>query len=331
MKVLRVAVTVGVPLLLLAAAVTTAAPAATRGAASPGAAQRCTNGVSDRINGRTVCIHVGGKCVAAHNAKYRVRGYACVSGRLRRIKKVTVSIADAAVTEGNAGSTTVSVPVSLSAAGTLPVTVAYTTADGTAKAGSDYTSASGTVTFRPGETQKAIPVTVVGDTSIEPNETFTVTLSSPVNAKIAQASATATIQNDDTAAAVTPGQYRGSTQNGNFVFFTVTPDRTITGLRLNDLSETCDPGGIRLTGGSDFGDSVFHIDAGGVFAATGHWDGSDKVGDAEYTHWDAAVAGVFTTPTSVGGTIVERLELNYQGQHFRCTSGTIRWSATRQG
>lgn len=44
----------------------------------------CRNGVADRLAGRTVCIHVGGKCVAAHNARYRRRGYTCVKGRLRR-------------------------------------------------------------------------------------------------------------------------------------------------------------------------------------------------------------------------------------------------------
>jgi uncharacterized Zn-binding protein involved in type VI secretion len=331
MKVNSVAATVFVPLLLLAAAVTTAAPAATRSAPPAAAAKRCTNGVSDRINGRVVCIHVGGKCVAAHNAKYRARGYACVNGRLRRIVKPSLSVGDASAAERNAGTTTLSVPVQLSAATTATVSVDYATENGTATAGSDYTAATGTLTFRPGEREKTIPVAVAGDTSIEPNETFAVALSNAVNATIAQGSATATIQNDDTAAAITPGEYQGAAQNGSYVFFTVTPDRAVTAFRANDLSETCDPGGIRITGGSDFGDSVFRIDAAGRFSAAGRWDGSDPAGDAEWTHWDAAVAGVFDSPTSVSGTIVERRELNYRGQHFRCSSGEIRWSATRRG
>ena len=53
---------------------------------------------------------------------------------------------------------------------------------------------------------------------------------------------------------VTPGQYQGQTQNGNFVFLTVTPSRTVTGMRINDLPEQCN-GGLSLTGGDDFGDS----------------------------------------------------------------------------
>jgi hypothetical protein len=44
----------------------------------------CANGISDRINGRTVCIRPGGKCIAAHNGKYRARNFNCVNGRLRR-------------------------------------------------------------------------------------------------------------------------------------------------------------------------------------------------------------------------------------------------------
>ena len=71
-------------LLLCAAVVTAAASAATR---NPTHAAGCTNGVSDRINGRVVCGHVGGKCLAAHNAAYRARGYTCVNGRLKRIKR----------------------------------------------------------------------------------------------------------------------------------------------------------------------------------------------------------------------------------------------------
>ena len=56
----------------------------------------------------------------------------------------------------------------------------FATADGSAKAPGDYSSASGTLTFAPGETSKTITVSVVGDDAIEPDETLTVTLSRPV-------------------------------------------------------------------------------------------------------------------------------------------------------
>src|SRR3954447_15422447 len=53
----------------------------------------------------------------------------------------TLAIADVAVAEGATGATSARFTVTLSKAGGLPITVAYATADGTAKAGSDYTPA----------------------------------------------------------------------------------------------------------------------------------------------------------------------------------------------
>jgi Calx-beta domain len=328
MTLTRVLATLAGALVLAGVAVTAAAPASI---ADPAAAKRCANGVADRMGGRAVCIHVGGKCLASHNAKYRARGYTCVNGRLRRVRKPAITVGDASVAEGNAGATTVAVPVTLSAASTSAVTVAYATADGTATAGSDYTAANGTLTFAAGEKQKTIPISVTGDRQIEADETFAVNLSSPANATIAKGTGTVTITNDDTAVAVTPGSYKGSTQNRNYVFFTVTGDRAITDFRANDLSETCDPGGLRLTGGSDFGTSLFPIDDGGGFSAEGTWSGSEQQGDTEWTYWYAKVIGSFDNAASVSGTINEKYELNYKGQHFKCTSGEIRWSATRQG
>src|SRR3954452_12484938 len=89
----------------------------------------------------------------------------------------TIRITDApAVTEGNTGSRAATFTVTLSAASTLSVTVAYATGNGTATAGSDYRAASGTLTFAPGETIKTITILVNGDRIGEPNETFVVNL-----------------------------------------------------------------------------------------------------------------------------------------------------------
>jgi thermitase len=63
----------------------------------------------------------------------------------------------------------------------------------------DYVPASGTLTIPAGATSGTIGVTINGDTTVEPPETFTVTLSSPVGATIADGSATGTILNDDIA------------------------------------------------------------------------------------------------------------------------------------
>ena len=74
--------------------------------------------------------------------------------------------------------------VSLSTASSQTVTVAYATAAGTATAGADYTSASGTLTFAPGDTTKPLKVSVLGDQLDEDDETFTLALSAPTNASI---------------------------------------------------------------------------------------------------------------------------------------------------
>lgn len=110
----------------------------------------------------------------------------------------TLSIADVTVTEGNSGSANAVFTVTLSAASGQTVTVQYATADGTATAGTDYTATSGTLTFLPGETSKTISVPVLGDPTVEADEAFTVTLSSPTGgATLAQAQATGTIPNTD--------------------------------------------------------------------------------------------------------------------------------------
>ncbi|MFM8380313.1 MAG: S8 family serine peptidase [Planctomycetia bacterium] len=111
---------------------------------------------------------------------------------------VGISISGGSVTEGNTGTTPLTFTVTLAAAVSSTVTVNYATANGTAAAGSDFTAASGTLTFAPGETSKTVAVAVAGDTAFESNETFSLTLSgASSNARIATASATGTIVNDD--------------------------------------------------------------------------------------------------------------------------------------
>jgi hypothetical protein len=115
-----------------------------------------------------------------------------------------ISILDAGITEGNSGSTNVSFAVELSAAAASAVVVSYVSANGTAQSGSDYTAASGKLTFAVGETRKLINISVAGDTTVENDETFSLTLSGLSGATLARATATGTIRNDDTAPPVLP-------------------------------------------------------------------------------------------------------------------------------
>ena len=113
-----------------------------------------------------------------------------------------LTIGDVSVLEGNTGTRAATFTVTLSAASSQPVTVAYATSNGTAPyyyalAGSDYQAASGTLTFAPGETSKTIAVPVIGDRLAETNETFVINLSAPVNATIADGQGVGTILDDE--------------------------------------------------------------------------------------------------------------------------------------
>ncbi len=109
----------------------------------------------------------------------------------------SLSIADVSVVEGNSGQTNMVFSVQLAPASPLTVTVAFATTDGTAQAGIDYVATNGILTFIPGQTTTNVIVAVLGDTVMEGHKTFTVTLSSPVNAVLADAVATGTILDDD--------------------------------------------------------------------------------------------------------------------------------------
>ncbi len=111
----------------------------------------------------------------------------------------TISISDETNTEGNTGNKAFTFTVTLSAASGQEVKVDYATAAGTATQGTDYARAAGTLTFAPGTTSQTVTVDVTGDITIEPDETFTVGLTNPVNGTIAKASGAGTIVNDDVA------------------------------------------------------------------------------------------------------------------------------------
>jgi DNA-binding beta-propeller fold protein YncE len=90
--------------------------------------------------------------------------------------------------------------VTSTTASSLPLTVNYATADGTAIAGTNYTSTSGTLTFPPGVTTEAICVPILDSGSQTAPLTFTLTLSNPEAATLSQSQATGTIAPSDQAA-----------------------------------------------------------------------------------------------------------------------------------
>lgn len=117
------------------------------------------------------------------------------------VDDAAVSIADVSVEEGNGGSTLLTFTVTRSH-NQGAFSVDYGTADGSATAPADYTAATGTVTFTAdGDLSATISVTIIGDSIVEPDETFTVGLLNLVStagtAVLSDTVATGTIQNDD--------------------------------------------------------------------------------------------------------------------------------------
>ncbi|HET8798213.1 MAG TPA: Calx-beta domain-containing protein, partial [Thermoanaerobaculia bacterium] len=118
-----------------------------------------------------------------------------------------LSIADAAKVEGNSGTSILNLTVSLSApAGAGGVTFDIATADDTATAGTDYVANSVIgATIPAGNSTFTFPVTINGDATFEPNETFFVNVTNVTGATVGDAQAIGTITNDDTAPALAIG------------------------------------------------------------------------------------------------------------------------------
>ncbi len=105
-----------------------------------------------------------------------------------------ISIDDVSVAE-NAGSAVFT--LRLDTASGRELRVSYASTDTSARAGFDYTAVSGTVVFPASTTEQTVSVAVTDDTLDEPDETFTVTLTGPVNVTVGDGEAVGTIVDDD--------------------------------------------------------------------------------------------------------------------------------------
>jgi hypothetical protein len=111
--------------------------------------------------------------------------------------------------------------VSLSSASAEAVTVSYATADGTATAGADYASASGVLTFAPGQTAQVVEVAVLDDAVSEATESFGLVLSGASGATLVRAAAVGTILDDDGFAGPACGApvYNAATEAAVFLYY----------------------------------------------------------------------------------------------------------------
>jgi hypothetical protein len=129
----------------------------------------------------------------------------------------TVTVADISVDEEAAEAV---VTVSLSSPAVGSVFVDYATADVTATAGSDYVAVSGTAEITNGNSSTTIAIPLIGDTLVEGNETFTLTLSNPQGATLGAAVATVTLIDDDGSSSSACGEpaYDPATDRGVFLW-----------------------------------------------------------------------------------------------------------------
>jgi Ca2+-binding RTX toxin-like protein len=176
------------------------------------------------------------------------------------------------VVEGLTTPQNLSYTVSLSGSSPQTITVQYSTANGTALAGSDYTATTGTLTFNPGVTSQTISIPILNDSVNEANETFTVKLTSPTNA-ILGGTATVTTTITDTLSASTTTTLPANVENltltgssvingtgnaGNNILTGNTANNTLNGGDGNDTLNG-GTGNDTLIGG--LGNDVYQVDS----------------------------------------------------------------------
>ena len=144
--------------------------------------------VSLTLPGGRACTATGAICTA-DNRQLSNSLNATVQG------PAALSVADASANEST--DLALDFAVSLDRASTLTITVDFATSNGTATAGDDYTATTGTLTFSLGDVTKTVSVPILDDVVNDGQETMTLTLSNAINARIADATATGTIENSD--------------------------------------------------------------------------------------------------------------------------------------
>jgi hypothetical protein len=126
--------------------------------------------------------------------------------------------------------------------------------------------------------------------------------------------------------AVTSGSYRGATSVGNYVFFDVTPNRTVRGFRVNDFRLVCD-GALTLYGPLDVGANYeVPIDSTGRFRI--EYAGGGTASDGTPYKYDIRVAGL-VQGVGASGTAYLWNEVTYDGRVYRCATEQQTWSAAR--
>jgi hypothetical protein len=265
---------------------------------------------TSRALAATAVLILAGSLVTAGSAQNFTSGAA---------RKPALSIVGARAQEGNSGSASLSFTIKLSAKSKQVVSVRYATANGTATAPNDYTAASGTVTFRPGQRVRVISIGVTGDTEVEQDETLTVTLANPRNARIAHGTASGAIVNDDVVKA-RAGHFHGPISPAGFIDFDVSADgSTVSNLSILPYL-TCNPASGSGIYPVRFGDQApIGPDLSFTFGGTGSGItvslGGKFVGDG----------------STASGTLQIHISYDEEAVHYDCDAGGATWAAIWKG
>ncbi|MEO3434820.1 Calx-beta domain-containing protein [Inquilinus sp. CAU 1745] len=150
------------------------------------------------------------------------------------IPEPAISITDKTVTEPDSGTVSMTFTVTLDHASTETVTVDFTTVGVTATEGSDYTDATSSLTFAPGEVSKTVTVTVNADAiANEGDETLNVNLSNATNATIADNQGIGTITDSDPKPTVTIDDVTVNETDGTATFTVTLSQATASNIALN--------------------------------------------------------------------------------------------------
>jgi hypothetical protein len=215
----------------------------------------------------------------------------------------SVSISDAIIVEGDAGTRTLVFHATLDRAVGSTVMVNYDTMDRTALAGLDYDAASGVLTFGPNETEQTFSITIHGDTLAEFRERFVVTLSNAQGVSIGDGEAVGIIQDDDHHS-IAIGQGAGN----SFRVYTLNGEGATLQTELQPFAFGY-KGGVRVAVGDVTGDGVDDFIAGAGLGGRGHvrvFDGATlnplagPLGDFN-AYGDFYRGGVFVAAGDVNG------------------------------
>ena len=223
-------------------------------------------------------------------------------------------------------------PVSLTAPAEEVVTVDYAVTGGTATPGADYSLAAGTLTFQVGEISKSIPLIVVNDPGVEPDETVVVTLSNPAGAELgANATHTYTIRNDDyPAGQVVLVDFEDPAHLGQFVPMVRTPEAALTagnGGTVLDLWQSNSIGSVKYAP-----DGHDYLLAAGIVSADIHLRYKDTLGSSqglvvkEWTDSQGQHGGYVVTLQPKNGNVTL-----YVGASIYPGAGTENWDFYRGG